>query len=88
LLTLHTVWFREHNRLVSKLRTLNPGWDGDRLFYEARKIVGAQMQHITYAHWLPQIVGSEGMQMLGQYDGYNASMDATVSNVFAASAFR
>ena len=44
LLALHTVWLREHNRVAGALRRLNPHWDGDRLFHEARKVVGAQMQ--------------------------------------------
>ena len=42
LLALHTVWLREHNRVAAVLRRLNPHWDGDRLFHEARKIIGAQ----------------------------------------------
>ena len=41
---MHTLWFREHNRLVGGLKELNPHWDGDKLYEEARKIVGAQMQ--------------------------------------------
>ncbi len=88
LLSMHVIFFREHNRLVESLRGLNPHWDGDRLYHEARKIVGAQMQHITYKHWLPRILGPEGMSLLGEYNGYNPDVDSTVSNVFASSAFR
>jgi hypothetical protein len=44
LLSMHTVWFREHNRIATSLRRLNPGWGSDRLYEETRKIVGAQMQ--------------------------------------------
>ena len=46
------------------------------------------MQVITYQHWLPLILGQEGMRMMGQYDDYDSSIDATISNVFASSAFR
>ena len=46
------------------------------------------MQVITYEHWLPLIIGEEGMKQLGQYRGYDANEDPTISNVFAASAFR
>ena len=70
------------------MKELNPHWDGDRLYDESRKIIGAQMQVITYEHWLPLIIGEEGMEQLGQYRGYNANEDPTISNVFAASAFR
>lgn len=31
------------------------------------------MQHITFAHWLPTIIGHEGMRDIGPYKGYNAS---------------
>ena len=48
LTAMHTIWFREHNRIATKLRDLNPDWDGDRLYEESRKIVGAELQHITY----------------------------------------
>lgn len=55
LTAMHTVWFREHNRIATELLRLNPHWDGDTIYHEARKIVGAQMQHITYSHWLPKV---------------------------------
>ena len=88
LISMHTLWFREHNRLAAGLKQLNPFWNGDKLYEEARKITGAQMQHITYVHWLPLILGPQGMQKLGTYQGYQPNIDASISNVFAASAFR
>ena len=88
LLVMHTLWFREHNRIADALRRVNPHWDGDMLFHEARKIVGAVMQHITFEHWLPHILGPEGMAMMGPYKGYDPQVDSTVSNVFATAALR
>ena len=29
---------REHNRVVEELRSVNPHWDGDRLYQEGRKV--------------------------------------------------
>lgn len=46
------------------------------------------MQHITYTHWLPHIIGRRGMEMLGEYEGYNQNLNPTISNVFATAAYR
>lgn len=46
------------------------------------------MQHITYQHWLPQILGPKGMAMLGPYAGYNASVNPAIVNEFATAALR
>ena len=51
LLALHTVWLREHNRVAAALRRLNPRWDGDRIFHEARKVVGAQESGAIRSLW-------------------------------------
>ena len=57
-------------------------------FHEARKIVGAILQHITYEHWLPKIVGPKGMGMMGSYRGYDPNVNPTIVNEFATAAFR
>ncbi|XP_038627579.1 peroxidasin homolog [Tachyglossus aculeatus] len=85
---MHTLWFREHNRVAAELLRLNPHWDGDTVYYEARKIVGAQVQHITYSHWLPKIFGEAGMKMLGSYRAYDPAVNSGIFNAFATAAFR
>ena len=41
------------------------------------------MQHITFAHWLPSILGEEGMRaQVGPYRGYNASEVVTAMSEF------
>ncbi|XP_048386969.2 peroxidasin homolog isoform X1 [Stegostoma tigrinum] len=88
LTSMHTVWFREHNRIATELLKLNPHWDGETIYHESRKIVGAQMQHITYSHWLPKILGDIGMKKIGDYKGYDPNVNSGIVNVFATAAFR
>jgi peroxidase len=52
------------------------------------QVVGAEMQHITYTHWLPHILGPEGMRLLGPYRGYQPNTDPRIANAFATAAFR
>ncbi|XP_053236757.1 peroxidasin homolog isoform X1 [Podarcis raffonei] len=88
LTSMHTLWFREHNRIATELLKLNPHWDGDTIYHETRKIVGAEMQHITYSHWLPKILGEVGLKMLGEYKGYDPNINSGITNEFATAAFR
>lgn len=88
LLAFHNLWVRQHNTIVDKLAAVNPHWQPEQLYQEARKIVGAQMQIITYDAWLPHILGPIGMQKLGKYERYDETVNPTVSNEFATAAFR
>ncbi|KAF6321863.1 thyroid peroxidase [Rhinolophus ferrumequinum] len=89
LTALHTLWLREHNRLASSLKALNPHWSADTTYQEARKVVGALHQVITLRDYVPRVLGPEAVrQHVGPYQGYDAAVDPTVSNVFSTAAFR
>jgi len=90
LTVLHTLWIREHNRLAKQLSHINPHWGDERIFQEARKIVIASIQHITYAEWLPALLGENNtrqnwLELLteGHSNAYNDTIDPSVSNSFA-----
>ncbi|XP_033832017.1 eosinophil peroxidase isoform X2 [Periophthalmus magnuspinnatus] len=89
LTSLHTLFVREHNRVARALKRINPQWDSERLYQESRKILGAYTQIFVFRDYLPHIVGPDTMQrLLGQYPGYNARVDPSISNVFATAAYR
>ena len=57
LVAIHTLWMRQHNKIARQLAAINPHWNDEQLFQESRRIVGAQIQHITYSEYLPVILG-------------------------------
>ena len=61
---LHTIWVREHNRIARKLKQIKTGWNGEKVYQETRKIIGAMMQHITYNEYLPALLSEEVVSML------------------------
>jgi len=95
LTAMHTIWAREHNRVASALAALNPDWDDEKLFQEARRIVIAELQFITYNQWLPLLLGTRFVQKVGfvsldddYSDLYHDDMDPSVSNAFATAGMR
>ncbi|XP_062547595.1 uncharacterized protein LOC134213069 [Armigeres subalbatus] len=95
LTVIHTIFLREHNRIVEGLRGVNPHWNGDQLFEHARRIVIAQNQHITFNEFLPRIlswnaVNLYGLKLLpqGYYKDYNPTCNPAIVTEFASAAFR
>lgn len=85
LLSLHTVFLREHNRLVDKFAAEDPSLSDEQLYQMARKVVGAQVQHVTFNEFLPALLGEDALK---PYEGYKPNVDPRVSNVFSTAAYR
>ena len=85
LTAMHTLFAREHNRLAAEFAGANPDWTDQQIFDAARRRVTAQLQSITVNEFLPVLLDGDG---LGPYRGPRAGMDAQISNVFAAAAYR
>ncbi|XP_070706569.1 eosinophil peroxidase [Pempheris klunzingeri] len=88
LTSIHTLFMREHNRLARELKRLNPHWDSETLYQEARKIAGAYTQLFVFRDYLPHILGPDIMRNLGRYPGYDPNVDPSISNCFATAAYR
>ena len=80
LTSLHTLFAREHNRIVDLLPS---DLEEQTKFDIARKVVIATQQHITYSEFLPT-VGVE----LDSYHGYQDDVDASLQNEFATVGYR
>ncbi|XP_031831512.1 uncharacterized protein LOC116426555 [Nomia melanderi] len=55
--TMYAAFLNEHNRVAEKLANANKHWDDAKLFLEARRVVVAQIQHVTLNEYLPSILG-------------------------------
>lgn len=76
----HTLFAREHNRIVS---LLPDSLTEEEKFQIARRVVIAQQQYITYAEFLPAV----GVT-LPPYTGYDPTVLTDLSNDFATVGYR
>ena len=82
---LHTVFIREHNRWANQFAQENPSWTDEQIFQMARKVVGAEIQVITYQEFLPSLLGPNP---LPAYTGFNEAVDPGVDILFSTAAYR
>ncbi|MCP4138866.1 MAG: peroxidase [Chloroflexi bacterium] len=85
LLSLHILFVREHNRLAAEAARENPTWTDEELYQYARRVVIAELQHITYDEFLPALLGSNA---ISAYSGYNANVNPGIATEFSTAAFR
>ena len=67
LAVLHIIFHRCHNHIVDKLKSVNPQWNDERLFQQARKINIAMYQKIVVNEFLPRLTGEPTDDILGKY---------------------
>lgn len=121
LLSMHTLWLREHNWIARHLlrdlasRVIDRGTNwcpchdpngaivvavlglssakelDELIFQEARRIVVAEFQMITYREYLPSLLGDEkNLPWMARHStpSYDVNVHPSVSNVVATAAFR
>ncbi|XP_055952430.1 peroxidase-like isoform X2 [Argiope bruennichi] len=89
-----TYYVREHNRIATNLKKINPHWKEEKLFQETR-IHSAVLQCITYKEYLqillgPYIMDRFNLTVKNGSEGtkYNPRIRLGVSNEFSTAAFR
>lgn len=85
LIAMHTLFVREHNRLAGDIARQQPELSDEEIYQRARRMVGGMMQVITYTEFLPALLGPNA---LAPYRGYKPTVDARISNLFSAAAYR
>lgn len=85
LTAVHTLFVREHNRLCEEIAADQPTRTDEQIYQRARKIVGAQLQVITYQEFLPLLLGAGA---LPPYRGYDPDVNPGIANEFSTVAYR
>ena len=85
LTTIHTLFMREHNWQANRIKIERPNLSGDQVYEEARALVGAELQAITYFEYLPTLLGRNALQA---YRGYDDRIHAGIANLFSGAVFR
>ncbi|EMI43934.1 peroxidase family protein [Rhodopirellula sp. SWK7] len=85
LTSMHALFLREHNRLADEIAADNPDLTDEEIYQQAREIVIAELQSITYNEFLPALLGEDA---LDNYSGYDSSVDPSIANEFSTAAFR
>jgi hypothetical protein len=85
LISMQTVWMREHNRTADEVAAKNPTWTDEQIYQAARQWVIAELQAVTFNEFLPALLGPNAIP---RYAGYRSNVDASIANEFSTAAFR
>ncbi|MGH6645220.1 MAG: peroxidase family protein, partial [Bradyrhizobium sp.] len=85
LISMQTLWVREHNRIASAIAAKNASLTDEEIFQKARRTVIGEIQAITYNEFLPALLGKNAIKA---YAGYKAKVTPGISTEFSTAAFR
>ena len=86
LTSIHALFVREHNRLADAIAANDGSLSDEEVYQRARKIVGAEMQAITYNEFLPAVIG-DAAPAAADF-AYDLASDASITLAFSTAAFR
>ena len=85
LVSVQTLFLREHNRIATQLAKINPKWNDEIIYQETRRILIAVLQHITYNEFVPLISGDQSLspsKLNEYYNGYNSNVKVESKIIF------
>jgi len=85
IISLQTLFVREHNRIAGQIALGNPRLNDEEIYQKARQTVIAEMQWIVYNEYLPALLGPTAMP---SYRGYSPKVNPSISNEFSTAAYR
>jgi hypothetical protein len=85
LTAVQTLFMREHNRIATEIQRQDPSLSDEQIYQEARAIVIAEEQAITFNEFLPALLGANAIL---PYAGYDPSVNPGIANEFSTAAFR
>lgn len=88
LLSYHTIFVREHNRLCDQIRLKDPSLNDEEIYQAARHYVIGLLQKITMDDFLPLLLGDSYYQHIGGYHGYKPYINPNIPTEFSTAAFR
>ena len=65
LMTMYTLWVREHNYIAKEIKSINPKATDETIYQTARKILIAQYQHIVYNEFLTALNSKSPLKPAG-----------------------
>lgn len=85
LTSMHTLFIREHNYWTDRIAADNRFLNDEQIFQQARAIVIAEMQSITFNEFLPALLGAGAID---PYQGYDPTVDPSIATEFSSAGFR
>jgi hypothetical protein len=88
LTSLHTLFVREHNRLVDRIAAQHPEYASEQQYQLARKLVGAEIEAITYNNFLPALLGNGQTVPKATGYAYSSGVSPVITTAYSDAAFR
>jgi len=82
---VHTLLVREHNRRAAAIAAAHHELSDEEIYQRARRLVIAEIQHVTYEEFIPALLGKNP---LPPYTGYKPNVNPGVASAFSTVAYR